>query len=62
VKYNLGVAVFFLVMAVANWYWPRFNGVFFETSDVTDGEGRIIAAVFAVGAAILWFMNPPKVD
>lgn len=46
-----GVAVLFAGIGVASWIWPTFNGILFEPSQVSVGEGRIIAAIFIVGAA-----------
>ncbi len=51
------LAIGMLMAGIGQWYWPNWNGLFFEPSiGVTVGEGRIIAAILGVGAAILWFM------
>jgi hypothetical protein len=51
-------AVLLFFMAVAAWYYPQWNGRFFEPSkDVTTGEGRIAAAVMFVGGLLLWFLR-----
>ncbi len=38
-----------------SWIAPEFSGFFFDSTDVTTGEGRIIGAIFLVGAALVWF-------
>jgi hypothetical protein len=54
-------AVVLFVMAATCWFFPQWNGVFFEPSrDVTAGEGRIAAAVLFVGASLLWFLGSPR--
>jgi hypothetical protein len=53
------VAALFVTMAALTWVAPNFNGIFFEASSLSDGEGRIISTILFVGAVNLWFM-PPK--
>jgi hypothetical protein len=57
---NKGVAVGLFVAACLNLYSPGFNGIFFDPVKISVGEGRIIAAIFIVGAAVVWFMPPAK--
>ena len=59
VRVNRAVAVVFAVIGAATWYWPRFNGFLFQASDIRLGESRIVASIFLVGAAVLWFMRQP---
>ena len=59
---NRNVAVGFAVIGVLSYFWPGFNGVFFEPSDISLGESRIIAAIFLVGAAIVWFIREPPLN
>jgi hypothetical protein len=49
------VAVCFIVAGVTSWSYPAFNGFLFEAASVSAGEGRIVGAIFLVGAALLWF-------
>jgi hypothetical protein len=56
------VAIGFAVWGVGCWYWPGFNGIFFAADEVSLGDNRIIAAIFIVGAGILWFIRPPPKD
>jgi hypothetical protein len=57
---NRLVAAAFIMAGTMAWFWPRFGGLLFDPPDVTDGEGRIVGAILYVGAAILWFMQPPS--
>jgi hypothetical protein len=51
-------AVILFVWAAIAWFFPQWNGLFFEASkDITTGEGRIVAAVFFVGGLLLWFLG-----
>lgn len=51
-------AVVLFVMAATGWFFPQWNGAFFEPSkDMTTGEGRIVAAVLFVGGLLLWFLG-----
>jgi hypothetical protein len=58
VKWNRHIAIGFVIGGLVSWYWPGFNGIFFSSSDISVGDGRIIGAVFIVGGAILWFIRP----
>lgn len=51
-----GIAIALAVIGAFSWHVPGFNGVFFAQAAVTAGDGQIVAAVFLVGAALLWFM------
>lgn len=48
-------AVLLFVLAVSQGLFPQWNGFFFPPSDISLGEGRIIAAVLFVGGLILWY-------
>ena len=52
---NRAVASGFLGAGLMSWIAPEFSGFFFDSTDVTTGEGRIIGAIFLVGAALVWF-------
>ena len=43
-----------------NGYWPTYGKFFGAQPDFSVGEGRIVAAILLVGAAIVWFMPQPK--
>jgi uncharacterized protein YjeT (DUF2065 family) len=54
------LAIVFAVAGVVSGFWPgTISGLLFHTVTVTAREGRIIGALFIVGAAILWFIRPP---
>jgi len=54
-------AVTLFIMASVAWFFPQWNGLFFEASkDITTGEGRIVAAVLFVGGLLLWFLGSPR--
>jgi hypothetical protein len=54
-------AVGLFIMASIAWFFPQWNGLFFEASkDITTGEGRIVAAVLLVGGLLLWFLGSPR--
>ena len=45
------------VFALGTWYFPRWNGFLFEPStDITIGDGRIMATIFLVGGLLLWYL------
>lgn len=44
-------------LGLVYWVYPGFSGLLFSDAAVTDGEGRIVGAIFIVGASQLWFMN-----
>ena len=54
---NRVVAGGLLMLALFSWLAPGFNGFFFASSDVSDGDARIVGAIFVVGAAIVWFQR-----
>jgi hypothetical protein len=45
-----------------SWYSPGFSGALFEPVSMSAGEGRIVGAIFIVGAAVVWFMPQSKGD
>lgn len=54
---NKGIAGGLLVAGILSWYDPGFNGFWAEASNVSAGDGRIIGAIFIVGAAIVFFQR-----
>ncbi|SDN27437.1 hypothetical protein SAMN05216196_1011 [Lutimaribacter pacificus] len=54
---NKAISGGFAVLGLMSWYDPGFNGFWLDPSDVSDGDGRIVAAVFLVGAAIVFFQR-----
>lgn len=48
-------AILLAALGATQWFFPQFNGIFFDPSNVSLGEGRIVASIFFVGALILWF-------
>ena len=50
------VALLLLAGGVMMWFDPGFNGVLFERSNISLAEGRTIAAILFVGAAIVWML------
>jgi hypothetical protein len=61
--WSKGWAVLLFIIASIAWFFPQWNGLFFEPSkDVTTGEGRIVAAVLFVGGLLLWFLGSPRSD
>jgi hypothetical protein len=52
----LGIGL--IIGGIGSWYFPQFQGVFFEPANVTTGEGRIIAAILFVGGLLLYFLSP----
>lgn len=55
---NRAAALGLLIAGLTSWYAPGFNGFWSAPSEVTDGEGRIVGAIFLVGALLLWFQRP----
>ncbi len=54
-------AVIISVMGWVSYYLPNWNGFFMESSyDVTSGDGHVIAAIFFVGALLLWYLPEDK--
>ena len=54
------LAILFVVAGGVSWFWPgTIAGLLFQTVTVTAREGRIVGAIFMVGAAILWFVRAP---
>lgn len=50
------LAIGLIIAGAMSWWRPGFNGVFFDASLISDGDGRIAAAIFIVGGLILWFL------
>jgi hypothetical protein len=55
---SFAITLFFL--AAVTWFFPGFNGILFEASNVSPGEGHILAAIFFVGGLVLWFKSAKK--
>jgi hypothetical protein len=51
------VAVILAAAGATSWSYPTFNGFLFDAASVSAGEGRIVGAIFLVGAAHLWFTH-----
>jgi hypothetical protein len=47
----------FVGAGISSYYWPTWGGFFLEPVAVSAGEGRIMTAIYFVGAALLWFVN-----
>lgn len=55
------IAICLAGAAAVCWFFPGYNGALFEPSNISVGDSRIIAAILAVGAAVLWAMpDRPK--
>ena len=55
------LAIAFALAGAACWLWPgAFVGWLFPALPVGVRESAIIGALFFAGAAILWFIQPPK--
>lgn len=51
-------ALILIFMAMAMWFSPHWNGLFFEPlKDLTGGEARIASTILFVGGLLLWFMR-----
>ena len=55
---NRAIAIGFVGAGMISWFLPGFNGYLFEPSVISAGDGRIVGAIFLVGAAIVWFVRP----
>jgi hypothetical protein len=59
---NRVISIGFIVAGIMSYFWPGFNGYFFPPSEISAGDGRIVASILLVGAAILWFIRTPPND
>src|SRR6266568_2127863 len=50
---SLGIGL--AIEGIGSWFFPQFQGFFFEPTNVTTSEGRIIGAILIVGGAPLYF-------
>ena len=50
------VAGLFAALGVETWIYPSELDTMFQSGAISAGEGRIIAAIFVVGAAIVLFL------
>ena len=57
---NKGAAIGLFIMGISSYYDPGFSGIFHDHVQISAGDGRIMAAIYIVGAAIVWFMPQPK--
>jgi hypothetical protein len=55
---NKSVSGILAVFGFMNWNFPGSNGFFFAADTMSVGDGRIVGAIFMVGAAIVWFLPP----
>ncbi|RUV93548.1 MULTISPECIES: DUF202 domain-containing protein [unclassified Mesorhizobium] len=51
------IAIAFFGFGVVNWCWPGFDGWFFPAASVSVGDGRIVGAIFIVGAGVVWVLQ-----
>jgi hypothetical protein len=58
----IGIVVGFALAGFMSRYIPGFNGFAFSPSPMSAGEGRIVAAIFLVGAAVIGFMPDKRAD
>ncbi|MDP3778694.1 MAG: hypothetical protein Q8R30_01430 [bacterium] len=58
-KKRWSIALF--ICALGTWYFPQWNGFLFESSrDVTNGDGRIVSAIFFAAGLLLWYLPEEK--
>jgi len=55
-KKSWGIALCLIAGLV--WLFPQWNGIFFAPSDISTGNGRIIATILFVGGLLLYYTNP----
>jgi hypothetical protein len=53
-------AVVLLSVSGIAWLFPTWNGIFVGSSQMTTGEGRIIATLLFVAGLLLWFLDRPR--
>lgn len=39
-----------------SYFFPEWNGLLFDASSVSQGESKILMAVYFVGGLLLWYM------
>lgn len=47
------IGIGLIIGGIGSYFFPGFNGFFFEPSNMTTGEGQILGAVLFVGGLIL---------
>lgn len=59
IKKHIAIGLF--IFATTQYFFPKWNGLLFESStDITAGDGRIVAAILLVGGLLLWFSKEEK--
>ena len=53
------VVALFAIAAIA-YFFPGWNGFFFDPSDIGVGDSRIMASILFVGGLLLWYLTPRK--
>jgi hypothetical protein len=54
--------IILVAMAAMEWFFPGWNGFFFERRSITTGEAQIMAAVLFVGGLLLIFLEPRNTE
>ena len=49
-------AILLIVFGLMYWFFPGWNGFFFESSDISMGEGRIMASILLIGGVLLYYL------
>lgn len=47
----------FVGAGIGNYYWPGWNWFFADSVAMSASDGRITAAIYFVGAAVIWYMR-----
>lgn len=50
-------AIILFFVAASQWYFPQWDGLFWDSADVSMGEGRIVASILFVSGLFLWFSD-----
>jgi hypothetical protein len=54
--FKTAMSIGFAIAGLTSWYDPSFNGFLSEGTSISAGDGRIVGAIFFIGAAVVWFM------
>ncbi len=47
------IGIDLIVAGICSYLFPGFNGILFERSNISTGEGQIVGAILVVGGLIL---------
>jgi hypothetical protein len=47
------IGIGLIIGGIGSYPFPGFNGIFFDRSNITTGEGQILGAILFVGGLIL---------